>query len=166
MTTKTAAERVEYHHNWYLENRERIAERQRAYRRNNKKRQAEWGQRWYQENRERVRATTQKYQEEHREEIAARQRRHYLENKDLYKERARRARGVLSAATRPRPTVCEACGAAVELVFDHDHATGLFRGWLCGPCNRMLGNARDDAARLRAGADYLERWQCASPQEA
>jgi hypothetical protein len=58
---------------------------------------------------------------------------------------------------------CEACGGqdksggAMALCIDHDHATNRVRGVLCDPCNRTLGNAKDDAARLRALADYLER---------
>ena len=124
-----------------------------------KQRQAVWSRTHYKKNRERVLAASRRYRDEHREEIARRQHAYYLAKKDRYKERARRSRGVTSAATRPRPEACEACGAAIDLVFDHDHATGLFRGWLCSPCNRMLGNAKDEAARLRAGAAYLERWQ-------
>jgi hypothetical protein len=40
---------------------------------------------------------------------------------------------------------------------DHDHATGKGRGILCHHCNLMLGNAKDDISRLRAGIFYLER---------
>lgn len=48
---------------------------------------------------------------------------------------------------------------------DHDHACcpgraccgKCIRGLLCSPCNQALGNARDDAARLRGLADYLDR---------
>jgi len=44
-----------------------------------------------------------------------------------------------------------------NLDVDHDHATGKIRGLLCGPCNRMLGSARDNPMTLREGALYLER---------
>lgn len=81
------------------------------------------------------------------------------------RDRARNARTqarLYEAATRPRPDVCEVCGSPNQradrnLHFDHDHETGLFRGWLCALCNLTLGNARNDPALLRNLADYLER---------
>lgn len=47
---------------------------------------------------------------------------------------------------------------------DHDHSCcestpicgGCIRGILCHRCNMMIGLAKDDPARLRAAADYLE----------
>jgi hypothetical protein len=65
-------------------------------------------------------------------------------------------------ATRPEPAGCEVCGDASHrehLDFDHCHRLGLFRGWLCNPCNMALGNAKDDAARLRKLADYIEDFE-------
>ncbi len=39
---------------------------------------------------------------------------------------------------------CELCGVPEmeldqRLSMDHNHNTGAFRGWLCGPCNRFVG---------------------------
>lgn len=63
---------------------------------------------------------------------------------------------------------CAVCGAEFEgwdIEVDHDHACcpgrhacgECVRGLLCGACNRMLGAAGDDRARLLAGARYLLR---------
>lgn len=55
----------------------------------------------------------------------------------------------------PEKTHCEICGEQQKLHLDHNHATKHFRGWLCGPCNRMLGMARDNLHVLAAAARYL-----------
>lgn len=44
-----------------------------------------------------------------------------------------------------------------RLAVDHDHQTGKIRALLCDRCNRGIGLLDEDAARLRASADYLER---------
>lgn len=42
------------------------------------------------------------------------------------------------------------------VVADHDHKTGLLRGFVHHRCNRMLGAALDDPTKLRQAADYLD----------
>jgi hypothetical protein len=56
---------------------------------------------------------------------------------------------------------CAICGRPprddISLHVDHNHATGALRRLLCFLCNNLLGDAADDAGRLRAAADYLEQ---------
>ena len=59
---------------------------------------------------------------------------------------------------------CAICGSTdpagkhgKRFAVDHCHETNKVRGLLCGRCNVMLGNAKDDPGTLRAAADYLER---------
>lgn len=61
---------------------------------------------------------------------------------------------------------CAICGARPDLNHpqkryrrlhvDHDHKAKVVRRLLCQHCNLMLGEARDNPAILRAGAEYLE----------
>jgi len=65
---------------------------------------------------------------------------------------------------------CAICGSlpthGSPLHIDHDHKCcagrescgECVRGLVCRLCNWMLGNSQDTAYRLRAGAEYLERY--------
>lgn len=72
---------------------------------------------------------------------------------------ARRKVRLEKAAGRPAPNACEICGEAssIMLAFDHDHATGEFRGWLCSRCNTILGQVNDDPELLDKMIVYLSR---------
>lgn len=53
------------------------------------------------------------------------------------------------------PVRCDCCGTLRDTLWlDHDHVTGLFRGWVCPSCNsRLAGNG----PVLQYHIDYLKR---------
>ena len=63
--------------------------------------------------------------------------------------------------------LCHACGITEEehlvatkqrLHMDHCHVTGMFRGWLCGGCNRALGSLQDSVSRAIALSQYIAKF--------
>ena len=73
---------------------------------------------------------------------------------------------LLEKAGRPKPDNCETCQTPADqlkrgLYFDHDHATGKFRGWICHPCNSALGMMKDNIQIAETMVKYLK----ASPTE-
>lgn len=84
-------------------------------------------------------------------------------NPDKYAARVikhrRRQRGQVNTPTRPQPIACECCGEIPTKMFeDHDHTTGLFRGWLCHHCNSGLGLFKDSPERLQQAITYLRTY--------
>ena len=59
------------------------------------------------------------------------------------------------------PEVCDCCGRpnknGRKLAWDHDHATGDFRGWLCHSCNVTLGQVADNVEHLAKLIAYLSK---------
>jgi len=74
----------------------------------------------------------------------------------MSKMNAKRPRKREEQAGRPKPDNCEICGVIGKICFDHDHATGLFRGWICNGCNSALGHTHDNPEILKRLARYLE----------
>lgn len=61
-------------------------------------------------------------------------------------------------AGRPKPSTCDLCGwKSRRIHFDHCHASGQFRGWLCIKCNMALGLVEDSTDLLRKMARYVEK---------
>ena len=57
-----------------------------------------------------------------------------------------------------KPVSCECCSKITEnLVIDHDHSTGRFRGWLCRNCNQGIGKLGDTIEDLEMALIYLKR---------
>lgn len=52
------------------------------------------------------------------------------------------------------------CGAEITYSTahtDHDHETGVLRGFLCSGCNLALGHLKDNAERARGLGEYLDK---------
>jgi hypothetical protein len=79
---------------------------------------------------------------------------------DAHREDARRRARVARGApqpTRPAPERCECCGRVDtrHLNADHDHNTGVFRGWLCFACNIGIGKLGDNYDGVLRALRYL-----------
>jgi hypothetical protein len=99
-----------------------------------------------------------KYHLEHKEQAKAKKvKYHTTEGYAAYLKNQRESRKLERErlAGRPLPLNCEVCNETGDIHYDHDHATGKFRGWLCQKCNNTLGLARDNPAILHALAQYL-----------
>ncbi len=60
---------------------------------------------------------------------------------------------------RPRPSNCEICGEQGIICYEHDHKTNAFRGWVCSPCNCIMGFANDNTEKLEKIIKYLKEHQ-------
>ncbi len=52
---------------------------------------------------------------------------------------------------------CETCDSQTDLVPDHSHATGAFRGTLCRTCNLGIGLLKDNPDILLKAVLYLQK---------
>lgn len=100
----------------------------------------------------RMRASIPKNRVKHQERLRARR----VANLESIRQKERSRRG-LPAPTRPRPDACECCGNKGAVSLDHCHVTNIFRGWLCGSCNRGLGLLGDDVEGVTKILEYLLR---------
>lgn len=58
----------------------------------------------------------------------------------------------------PIGTPCEICGRTnTKLFCDHDHKTGVFRGWLCNGCNSALAKFGDNEEGVMRLVRYLQK---------
>lgn len=128
-----------------------------AYRKANPEKVAESLRRSYQKHKESRQRKAREYHHANRDARLSVMRQRWTTQPELW---AARNAGVDPSTVPPRPDVCDVCSKPPPgkraLGLDHDHATGLFRGWLCHHCNATLGQAQDSVDRLRKLATYLE----------
>lgn len=74
------------------------------------------------------------------------------------RKKSRVKMGIIGATGESKSGDCEICGThQANLVLDHDHGTGLVRGWLCNNCNTGIGMLKDDPYIIRNALAYLSR---------
>jgi hypothetical protein len=96
-------------------------------------------------------------QSKHREYSAAWRHRHPERQKEV---KIRHLYGIEISEIRPKPGACEICGSEhKKIVLDHCHHSGVFRGWICDPCNIALGNVGDSIETLERMIEYLRASQ-------
>lgn len=123
----------------------------------------ERARRWRAANRERIRQYEKSRRERDPTQARAAAKRWYEKTKAARRAVLRsRWHGLtgeqVAARLAAQGGVCAICrNTARRWAGDHDHYTGRFRAVLCSPCNVGIGHLKDNPARLRAAADYLER---------
>lgn len=138
---------------------EKVKARKKLYYVANKTTMDARNRKWQQDNKERVVEYMRKYREPIRELVNKRERELHLKDKNyLKRNRIARLSKLEMIAGRPKSSVCEICGNGnSRIVFDHEHKTGQFRGWICSHCNTGLGYARDSVEVLERMVQYLKR---------
>jgi Recombination endonuclease VII len=181
MPSKDPEARRAYMKAYHEKNRERARENQRRYQENNQEKVKEYQRQYYLKNKEKVRARQKAQEAEdpeaYRRRKAEAARRWAEANPDRVRENARRrwaktkygltleevdailARGCAICGTHKGRVVGKRGRIGTpeqRLCLDHDHKNGKVRDALCHSCNTGLGSFKDDPARLRAAADYLD----------
>lgn len=67
-----------------------------------------------------------------------------------------------TALFQKQDEACAICKTKLDFCsshLDHNHTTGTVRGFLCKPCNTLLGFARESISILEAAVQYLKQDQ-------
>jgi hypothetical protein len=93
--------------------------------------------------------TRESYRKNNKEKIALLQKTRYVEKN--YGISLQEYNKIMESAVG-----CEICEDTEELVYDHCHKTGDFRGVLCSKCNRAIGLLGDDLESIIKVMNYLK----------
>ena len=139
----------------YDKHRERRLAQKREYYARNKDKILEYNRRYRDAHPEWLRDKRQEYRARNREALASR----------AMHKRSGFTYGYKRALAEAQGNCCAICGTSFEgmrtgnIHADHCHANKLPRGVLCGSCNLGLGRFKDSPERLRAAADYIEKYR-------
>lgn len=133
-------------------------------------RSIEYQRAWRAKNRERLRQYSREYQKKYLADPVKRAKRREQDRTNrkkparMARRRRRREERRVKLAGRQKPNKCEVCGCDGRISFDHCHASGTFRGWICEGCNLIIGLAKDNPELLRKLAEYLDAHRAANAQ--
>jgi hypothetical protein len=163
MAYKDPAKKRAYGLAYRAANLEKIREKGRAYMASRKEKTRAYSAAYRAANLEKVRAAGRAYRAKNIEKALAYSASYNPIYRATYRkklnEKNRIAQG-MPEPTRPEPQLCECCGklpGKTAMCLDHCHSTGVFRGWLCGRCNRSIGQLGDSIEGLMKAVRYLER---------
>lgn len=136
--------KAEHSKRWREQNRERLREHYAKYRDDPRvrERSKRHSREWYEKNRERaLQQAAARYQADrpkylkYAKEWAQKNPDKVHAYKDKKRQRQRQKWGIVDPPAETRTGPCEICGRVKRLCCDHDHDTGIKRGWLCHSCN-------------------------------
>ena len=110
---------------------------------------------WRSNNKEKIKARGKQYKLNHKEQSKAQDTKRRL--KICYNLTPKQYDGLFKAQNGR----CLICGTHQSnlrraLDVDHNHITNKVRGLLCGNCNLLLGNAKDNTDILKSAIKYLQ----------
>ena len=150
---------IEYISLWRKNNPEKVKKYTKTYKLKVKNERPERRMEMLRQKRECAKKYRKKYPEKVREQQKKWWKNYKDKHSELIKERTRQRKSLtkIQRANRPKPEQCEVCSNLGKIVFDHDHKTGKFRGWICQNCNLALGFSKDNPETLILLANYLRK---------
>jgi hypothetical protein len=141
-------------------NKEKCLAYQREWHKNNPEKVKENRRRTKSKNAESIRRQNAVYRAANPEKIKAANKRWLDANQHKPREYGRKRAGIINlpAVCAEIGDPCECCRQPMKKTphAEHDHVTGLFRGWVCQKCNIRLG-ILDNKVWMAQAQDYLHR---------
>ena len=108
------------------------------------------------------RQKSRKYRADNKKDLLQKKKEYHRKNPQVRKKAVLKMRyGVtpefIAKQTELQEAKCGICRKEKNLVIDHCHSTGEYRGLLCQGCNTGLGRFNDNVAGLKAAIAYLEK---------
>lgn len=112
---------------------------------------------YYLENKEKINLSHKNWQSKNKDYIKIYNRIiKYGVSLDQYNQMLQEQNGVCFICGKEETIIDKRVNRTVSLAVDHNHSTGKVRGLLCVKCNSILGLANDNIELLQKSIDYLK----------